>query len=164
VAESDFDFGFTAVDEEELKGLTPLQPQPPPQPVVSSDAIIAITSKLAELDTKITSALKPFSSTQLSRVEEKIDRVLNMELGELNASLKEQGQNLSDVLDEVEERTSSMREECKLKLQEVERMIVPLLTNLMKNPQKEYIHWPNRSEKLQSQIDKITAATRSFGV
>ena len=163
MTDTTFDFGFTAVDEDELKGLVPVT-QTPPQPAVSSDAISAITSKLAELDTKIAAALKPSSSTQLSRVEEKIDRVLNMELGELNASLKEQGQNLSDVLDEVEERTSSMREECKLKLQEVERMIVPLLTNLMKNPQKEYIHWPNRAEKLQSQIDKITAATRSFGV
>jgi len=46
----------------------------------------------------------------------------------------------------------------------VEALILPLLTNLMKNPQKEYIHWPNRTEKLQAQIDKITTLTRSFGV
>ncbi|NBT49248.1 MAG: hypothetical protein EBT07_15800 [Actinobacteria bacterium] len=123
----------------------------------------SLSAKLAELDTKI-AALKPASSTQLARMEEKIDRVLNMELGELNASLQAQGQNLNAVLDEVEERTTAMREECKTKMGEVERMILPLLTNLMKNPQKEYIHWPNRAEKLQVQIDKITALTRSFGV
>jgi outer membrane murein-binding lipoprotein Lpp len=162
VADTDYDFGFTAVDEEELS-LATAPVQPPPQPVVSSDAVASLSAKLAELDTKI-AALKPASSTQLARMEEKIDRVLNMELGELNASLQAQGQNLNAVLDEVEERTTAMREECKTKMGEVERMIMPLLTNLMKNPQKEYIHWPNRAEKLQSQIDKITALTRSFGV
>ena len=159
--ETDYDFGFTAVDEEELSLTT--APTHPPQPVVSSDAVASLSAKLAELDTKI-AALKPASSTQLARMEEKIDRVLNMELGELNASLQAQGQNLNAVLDEVEERTAAMREECKTKMSEVERMILPLLTNLMKNPQKEYIHWPNRAEKLQSQIDRITALTRSFGV
>ena len=161
MADTDYDFGFTAVDEEELS-LTTAPVQPPPQPVVSSDAVASVSAKLAELDTKI-AALKPASSTQLARMEEKIDRVLNMELGELNASLQAQGQNLNAVLDEVEERTAAMREECKTKMSEVERMIMPLLINLMKNPQKEYIHWPNRAEKLQSQIDKITALTRSFG-
>jgi hypothetical protein len=108
-------------------------------------------------------AFKPASPAQLTRVEEKIDRVLNMELGELSASVHAQGENLSAVLDEVEERSNAMREECKGKLLELEAMILPLLTNLMKNPQKEYIHWPNRSEKLQTQIDKITKLTRSYG-
>ena len=161
MADTEYDFGFTAVDEAELNLAT--APSQPPQPVVSSDAVASLSAKLAELDTKI-AALKPASSTQLARMEEKIDRVLNMELGELNASLQAQGQNLNAVLDEVEERTTAMREECKAKMGEVERMIMPLLINLMKNPQKEYIHWPNRAEKLQSQIDKITALTRSYGV
>ena len=161
MAEPDFDFGFTAVDEAELH--VSATPTPQPQPIVQNETLSAISGKLADIDSKLATALKTTSATQLSRVEEKIDRVLNMELGELNASLKEQGQNLSDVLDEVEERTSAMREECKNKLQEIEKLVLPLLSNLMKNPQKEYIHWPNRAEKLQSQIDRITAATRSFG-
>ena len=46
------------------------------------------------------------------------------------------------------------------KLQEVERLILPLLQNLMKNPEKEYILWPNRQEQIQKQIDKILAITR----
>lgn len=28
--------------------------------------------------------------------------------------------------------------------------ILPLLTNLKKNPEKEYIHWPNRVEKVEA--------------
>jgi hypothetical protein len=153
-----FDFGFTAVDEEELHISAPMQPQP----VVSADAVSAITAKLADLEAKI-AAIKPASSVQVARVEEKIDRVLNMELGELNASLQQQGESLSSVLNEVEDRTNAMRDECKGKMAEVEALILPLITNLMKNPQKEYIHWPNRSEKLQTQIDKITKLTRSYG-
>lgn len=159
MSDTTFDFGFTAVDEEELHISAPVQSQP----VVSADTVSAIAAKLADLEVKI-AAIKPASSAQVARVEEKIDRVLNMELGELNASLQQQGESLSSVLNEIEDRTNAMRDECKVKMAEVEALILPLLTNLMKNPQKEYIHWPNRTEKLQTQIDKITTLTRSFGV
>lgn len=162
MSDTEFDFGFTAVDEEELAGLTPIVQPPPPQPTVSGDTISALQAKLNDLDAKIV-ALKPASYSHLARVEEKVDRVLNMELGELNASVQAQGESLSAVLDEVEERANAVREECKAKLLEVEGMILPLLTNLMKNPQKEYIHWPGRAEKIQAQIDRITKATRTFG-
>jgi len=157
----EFDFGFTAVDEEEL-GLAATPPTPP-APSVSPDAIAAITAQIAELKAAVI-AMKPVTPTQMTRVEEKIDRVLNMELHELNAAVQSQGESLSSVLNEVEERTNATRDECKEKLQTLERMILPLLTNLMKNPEKEYIHWPNRSEKIAAQIDKITAITRSYGV
>jgi len=42
----------------------------------------------------------------------------------------------------------------------VEKMIMPLLYNLMKNPQDIYIKWPNRKEIIQKQITKIVAVTR----
>lgn len=48
------------------------------------------------------------------------------------------------------------------KLKQVEDLILPLLYNLMKNPEKEYIHWPNRIPIIDAQIDKITAITRHF--
>ena len=56
---------------------------------------------------------------------------------------------------------SSAEEQLKAKLLEVEKLIMPLLVNLMKNPDKEYIHWPNRTPLIQKQIDKILAITRS---
>ena len=157
----EFDFGFTAVDEEEL-GLAATPPTPP-APSVSPDAIAAITAQIAELRAAVV-AIKPVSPTQMTRVEEKIDRVLNMELHELNAAVQSQGESLSSVLNEVEERANATREECKEKLQAVERLILPLLTNLMKNPEKSYIKWEGRAEKIAAQIDKITAITRSYGV
>ena len=47
------------------------------------------------------------------------------------------------------------------KLAQVEGLILPLLQNLMKNPEKEYIHWPNRQAVIKKQMDKILAITRS---
>jgi len=52
-------------------------------------------------------------------------------------------------------------EELKKKLLEVEKMVMPLLVNLMKNPEKEYIKWPNRVPVIEQQIQKILAITRS---
>lgn len=162
MAYTDNDFGFTAVDETELNILLPQSQPVATPPAVSSDAVSAIQAKLMEMDAKL-AALKP-TVTAVSRVEEKIDRVLNMELGELNSSIKSQGDNLSVVLSEVEDRTAAMRDECKSKLLEVEGLILPLLNNLMANPQKDYIHWANRTERLSAQIDRITRVTRSYGV
>lgn len=149
------DFGFTAVDETELGILTA-------SVAVASTVSSDIAIKLTELQTAI--GIKSSPVSQLNRVEEKLDRILGMELQDLNKSLQSQGDNLSSVLNEVEERTNVMQGECKDKLQSVEKMILPLLMNLMKNPEKQYIHWANRSEKISTQIDKITAITRSYGV
>ena len=125
----EFDFGFTAVDEEEL-GLAATPPTPP-APSVSPDAMAAITAQIADLRNAVV-AMKPATFAQ--------------------------------VVDEVEERANATREECREKLQAVEHLILPLLTNLMKNPEKPYIKWEGRAEKIAAQIDKITAVTRSYGV
>jgi hypothetical protein len=34
-------------------------------------------------------------------------------------------------------------------------MIMPLLNNLKKNPEKDIIHWPNRAEKIDAFIKKM---------
>ena len=46
------------------------------------------------------------------------------------------------------------------KLKELEGLIMPLLVNLMKNSDKDYIKWPNRLPVIESQISKILAITR----
>ena len=53
-----------------------------------------------------------------------------------------------------------LHEETTGKLKQLEEMIMPLLVNLMKNPEKEYIYWPNRTDKIKEQIDKIISITR----
>jgi hypothetical protein len=157
----EFDFGFTAVTEEELGAL--VKPPTPPQPSVSADAVAALTAKITALESAV-GALKPASAAALSRVEEKMDRVLSLELKELGDAVHSSTDGLAAMLDEVEERKAQMQTECRDKLQAVERLILPLLQNLMKNPEKPYIMWANRSERISAQIDKITAITRSYGV
>jgi len=48
------------------------------------------------------------------------------------------------------------------KLRDVEDLIMPLLLNLKKNPEKDIIKWPNRTAIIDRQIEKITAITRYF--
>lgn len=61
----------------------------------------------------------------------------------------------------IEEHKELVTKEVRGKLKEVENLILPLLYNLQKNAEKEYIHWPNRVEIINKQIEKITAITRS---
>jgi len=46
------------------------------------------------------------------------------------------------------------------KLKKVEALIMPLLANLLKNPDKDYIKWPNRKPIIEAQISKLLAITR----
>ena len=80
-----------------------------------------------------------------ARVEEKLDAML---------SLYNQGKLGLDA------ERQNMTTEVQANLKELEQLIMPLLVNLMKNPEKEYIYWPNRTSKIQEQIDKVLTLTR----
>ena len=45
-------------------------------------------------------------------------------------------------------------------IKQLEALIMPLLVNLMKNPEQPTIKWPNRKEIIEEQIAKILAITR----
>jgi hypothetical protein len=51
-------------------------------------------------------------------------------------------------------------EEYKQRLQQLEKIIMPFLTNLYKTANQPYIHWPNRGPILEAQMQKILALTR----
>lgn len=63
----------------------------------------------------------------------------------------------------IEEHKRLIEMEVAEKLTQVEELILPLLYNLKKNPEREYIHWPNRTPIIDAQIEKITAITRQYG-
>jgi hypothetical protein len=46
------------------------------------------------------------------------------------------------------------------KLKKVEALIMPLFANLLKNPDKDFIKWPNRKPIIEAQIAKLLAITR----
>ena len=57
---------------------------------------------------------------------------------------------------------SATVEELKEKLLSVEKLIIPLLVNLMKDSDtKDYIKWPNRKVVIEKQIEKILLITRN---
>jgi len=75
--------------------------------------------------------------------------------------------NLADLLvrqETVETELDAKKEEFTNfkanKLKALERLIIPLLKNLKSNPDKAYIHWPNRAGVLDAQIAKILSMTR----
>jgi|TARA_R110000737_G_scaffold2864_3_gene7928 hypothetical protein len=82
----------------------------------------------------------------LAPLEDKIDRLLSR-------------QQLEDS-DDVQFAVAQAEEEVKGKVSELEKIIMPLLVNLMKTADKEYIHWPNREKQVQGTIDKVLALTR----
>jgi hypothetical protein len=51
-------------------------------------------------------------------------------------------------------------EEYKERLRQVEKIIMPFLTNLYKTKDQELIRWPNRGPVLEDQMKKILKLTR----
>ena len=136
----DNDFGFTAVDSDEL--------------VTATGESAGINEELAKrLEQVASSGASAASSTQLAELDAKIDnmgRLLSQALTELD-NAKENSLASTDQL----------VVQYKDKLLEVEKMILPLLYNLMKNEEKEYIYWPSRKPIITQQIENIKKLTRS---
>lgn len=82
----------------------------------------------------------------LAPLEDKIDRLLTRQQ--------------TDESDDIQFAIAQAEEEVKGKVTQLEKIIMPLLVNLMKTADKEYIHWPNREKQVQGTIDKVLALTR----
>ena len=90
-----------------------------------------------------------------------LERIRNLEInvGEV-LNILERLENASTPLD-TDEYKGLIEKDVKTKLSAVEKMILPLLVNLMKNPEKDTIKWPGRAPIIEKQIEKILAITRS---
>jgi hypothetical protein len=51
-------------------------------------------------------------------------------------------------------------EEYKERIKQLEKIIMPFLTNLYKTAEQPYIHWPNRGPIIEKQMQKILKLTR----
>ena len=51
-------------------------------------------------------------------------------------------------------------EQYKEKLSELEKLIMPFLTNLYKSREQAYIHWHNRGNLLEKQMQRVLKLTR----
>ena len=114
---ADFDFGFTAADEDELNNL-----------------LGGSTSEDA-------------TSEQIKEIQDKLDLVL-----ELNSTCEGAGA-VKEQYDEL----------IQAKMHEIEQVVLPLLVNLKKNKEKDYLFWPGSQRETQCdlQIEKLINITRS---
>jgi|TARA_R110002110_G_scaffold110838_1_gene276223 hypothetical protein len=112
----DFDFGFTAADEDELNSLVQLDDQTTPD--------------------------------EIKEMQEKLDLILQMN-------------STCDGATAVKEQYDAL---LKVKMEEVEKVSLPLLLNLKKNKQKDYLYWPGgeREAKCDLQIQKLLNVTRNL--
>ena len=97
------------------------------------------------LETTVIREVVSTSNEAVTRIEAKMDQILSL---------------YNDGKLGLDAERKQMQEDVRGKLTELEKLIMPLLVNLMKNPDKEYIYWPNRKEKIQEQIDKVLLLTR----
>jgi len=71
-----------------------------------------------------------------------------------------------DLLEEVSslcDTIDALRSECqdaRNRLEQVEKLIMPLLANLLKTADQEIIKWPNRGPQLEKKIDQLLKLTR----
>ena len=133
------DFGFTAVDQEELKTKT------------GEDATVG--KEVAEqLKAVAASSAGQASSAAIEELDGKVDLLTKL----ISSSLSE----LEDHKDNLSTKETDKTLNFKDRLIECEKLILPLLQNLMKNEDKEYIYWPNRKAIIQQQIDRLQKITR----
>jgi|TARA_Y100000034_G_C6905737_1_gene420198 hypothetical protein len=111
----EFDFGFTAADEDELNSLIQLDDQTTPD--------------------------------EIKEMQDKLDLIL-----QINSTC--------EGTTEVKEQYDQLLQ---LKMDEIEKVTLPLLVNLKKNKQKDYLYWPGSQRETQCdlQIQKLLNITRS---
>tara|TARA_S200002703_G_scaffold137198_1_gene126871 strand:+ start:110 stop:571 length:462 start_codon:yes stop_codon:yes gene_type:complete len=138
----DFDFGFELVDG----------------PAVSetSETAPAVSVDTTEIDDR------------LDTLEDKINNVLNIvslsdSTDDIRRAIEDQGVSISTALEKVDDMKEELEREYERKLEEIENLVLPLLVNLTKNPEKDYIRWPNRAESVQKHINRILEVTRGNG-
>ena len=162
------DFGFTTVDSDQFEQQNQQEREVAEE--VAGEVASSVVDKIDCLESKINAVLLRLEdntgdesisqSVDMLRIEDKIDKVLAMENTELAQSIEDQGASIRAVIDEVEERKSKLDEEYRDKLTELEKLVLPLLINLTKNPEREYLLWPGRAEKVQQHIKRVLEVTR----
>ena len=104
--------------------------------------------EVQEFETAVQEKVAKATQQETGMLESKIDKLLKLREDDASYQLL------------FEKRKAELETIYKDQMKKVERLILPLLHNLMKNPENEYIKWPNRTNIVQQQINKIVAITR----
>ena len=83
------------------------------------------------------------------------------ELEKIGSKISSLTDSMRVLSDEMTDRKEELNDKWSTRMNEVEELILPLLKNLAQDGDvREWIRWPNRTDILNSQIDKIIAVTR----
>ena len=104
--------------------------------------------EVQEFETAVQERVAKAAGHETGALESKIDKLLK---------LREDDSSYQVLF---EKRKAELEEVYKGQMKKIEKLILPLLHNLMKNPENEYIKWPNRTEVVQKQINRIVGITR----
>ena len=104
--------------------------------------------EVQEFETSLQEKVAKATQHETGVLEEKMDKLLKLREDDASYQLL------------FEKRKAELEVVYKDQMKKVERLVLPLLYNLMKNPENEYIKWPNRTDIVQKQINKIVAITR----
>ena len=120
----EFDFGFELVDS------------PTPTDVPQEQQSVSVDT--TEIDDRLES------------LEDKINNVLNIvslsdSSDDIRRAIEDQGVSISTALESVEDMKESLERDYERKLEEIESLVLPLLVNLTKNPEREFIKWAKPS-------------------
>jgi hypothetical protein len=80
---------------------------------------------------------------------------------EYEAQVKEAEEQAQETINQVHAHSEETVQTLKEDIQELERVIMPLLVNLLKTSDKEWIRWPDRKEQVEEHIEKVLSITRS---
>ena len=99
---------------------------------------------------------------KLDFMDKDIQKILKMEQLEAVTALQKSSSDMTSLAKELEERKKDIDLKYKARMLAVEKLIIPLIENLMKDGNtKEYIKWPGRIPILEAQKGKILQVTRS---
>lgn len=99
---------------------------------------------------------------KLEWLDKDVQKILKMEQLEAVTALQKSSTDMTSLAKELEERKKDIDLKYKSRMLAVEKLIIPLIENLMKDGNtKEYIRWPNRIPILEAQKEKILQVTRS---
>jgi len=103
-------------------------------------------------------------TTQVDTAKEVVSTAtasLQPELDKIESKISSLTDSMRVMQDDLEVRKEELKDKWGQRMNEVEELILPLLKNLAKDGDKrEWIKWPNRTDILNKQIDRITAVTR----
>ena len=104
--------------------------------------------EVQEFETALQEKVAKATQHETGALEEKMDKLLKLREDDASYQLL------------FEKRKAELENIYKEQMKKLEKLILPLLHNLMKNPENEYIKWPNRTNIVQKQINKIVSITR----